>query len=240
MHVQADILDFLTRHKQPKRLEIVKETVRRMLEKRVRLEQAQVLDEASDVTKAKAVLLSTPFPHVQKRGGLQQVSSWNLGLMTTRGNYHVTSWSWKRPNLLAAVHRLAAERKYKHPYLAIALVRGESDWHVDSNNQGVSSCMALGDFVGGQLEIEGEGIVSVQDHWHTFQAAERHHRVLPFQGDRLAVVIYLPKKAEEAVMRTWRDLHHLGFPVLQWSMESAGQPSEFMTQELPAIPENET
>eukprot|EP00971_Amphidinium_carterae_P349039 6490813-Amphidinium_carterae.1 len=75
IHVQEDLLEFLTRHKQPKRLEVVKEAVRRMLEKRVRFEQAQLLDDATDVEKAKAVLLSTPFPHVQKRGGLEQITS---------------------------------------------------------------------------------------------------------------------------------------------------------------------
>eukprot|EP00971_Amphidinium_carterae_P106667 2113144-Amphidinium_carterae.1 len=44
-------------------------------------------------------------------------------------------------------------------------------------------------------------------------------------------------------MRTWRDLHHLGFPVLQWSTSSSDdevpQSMQFMTQDLPAIPENE-
>eukprot|EP00971_Amphidinium_carterae_P263155 5221249-Amphidinium_carterae.1 len=170
----------------------------------------------------KEFLLSVRFPHVETRRGLEQVSFLGFGLVTSRGRKDVTPATHKRPAVLAAIHFLARQREEPCPYLACGLIRGRSDWHVDSHNQGMSSAMSFGSYAGGLLQV-GQKLIDTKDKWITFDATEPH-QVTKYTGERLTVVCYTPKGTEAVPKTVWSTLMTTGFPVVSWCVSQVHAP----------------
>ena len=58
-------------------------------------------------------------------------------------------------------------------------LRGGAALHVDANNEGDSLILALGDFDGGELWVEGRGALDVRRRWQRFDGT-RAHATLPW------------------------------------------------------------
>ena len=60
--------------------------------------------------------------------------------------------------------------------------------HVDKNNVGDSYIIALGDFTGGELSIEGQSH-NIRNRWKRFDGRKAHW-VEPFLGERYSIVFF--------------------------------------------------
>jgi hypothetical protein len=59
---------------------------------------------------------------------------------------------------------------------------------------GRSRIVALGDFDGGALWVEGTGAVDVRHRWHDFDGT-RDHKTLDFEGERYSLIYFTHESA---------------------------------------------
>lgn len=61
--------------------------------------------------------------------------------------------------------------------------------HKDSWNVGNSLIFSLGDFVGGELNVEGE-VIDIYEAPYIFNGSKLEHSTEPFEGERYSVVLF--------------------------------------------------
>ena len=66
----------------------------------------------------------------------------------------------------------------------------ETQPHRDANNIGVSGIIGLGDYQGGEINVEGQGDIDI---WHrplVFNGSKLTHYTKPFTGERWSLVFF--------------------------------------------------
>eukprot|EP00971_Amphidinium_carterae_P047781 940900-Amphidinium_carterae.1 len=154
--------------------------------------------------------------------GSSHLRSLTVGAYTTRG-FGVTQATKQQIGLVACLHTLASTqpKKVYLPYLTCTVSSGQASLHVDSNNEGLSVTISLGNFTGGELEIGG---VPVKTHhqWCQFDP-KVPHRVLPYDGQRVSITFYAPRNAAGLLTQEhFRVLEKHGFPVKEWWIHHNG------------------
>jgi hypothetical protein len=98
-------------------------------------------------------------------------------------------WNKKFPELYSLVTKLIKLYKPNFQYTTIQVNKNiQSDPHVDKNNVGPSYIIALGDYTGGDLVIEGERF-NIRNNWKWFNGTLGHW-VEPFEGTRFSLVYF--------------------------------------------------
>jgi len=62
--------------------------------------------------------------------------------------------------------------------------------HRDANNIGESCIIGLGDYTGGELEVEGRGVINIQHNPTIFNGSELTHSTKAFKGERWSLVFF--------------------------------------------------
>eukprot|EP00971_Amphidinium_carterae_P154035 3054661-Amphidinium_carterae.1 len=172
--------------------------------------------------KSRQMVQNATVPHSTRTSMAFEKSGYlAFGAITARGWNRVHPNTEQRGGLLAAIHDLARHRSCQHPYLACAIIHGKAGWHVDPQNIGLSSTVALGDFTGGLLEV-ADGVnfetrlVNTKLHWHTFESDKCPHRVTDIVGDRVSIAVFTPANVLRLSRDCWKRLLHADFPVFAW------------------------
>jgi hypothetical protein len=61
--------------------------------------------------------------------------------------------------------------------------------HYDSNNKGVSTIIAIGDFTGGELVVNDQ-VINIYNKLFTFDGSKELHWSLPFEGQRWSLIFF--------------------------------------------------
>ena len=69
----------------------------------------------------------------------------------------------------------------------------QCEHHKDTGNDGKSRLIMFGDFVGGALVLDDGREFREKSIWHEYDGERIGHRVAPFKGERLSLVLYTPK-----------------------------------------------
>ena len=100
----------------------------------------------------------------------------------------------------------------------------ESGWHADGTTVGLSAIWAVGDFSGGELEVEGGAPIAIKNVIRFFDG-RKQHRLLPFDGTRISIVAFFHRDAADAPRSLIQKMVSLGFaPVPQVGLGGAGAP----------------
>jgi len=148
----------------------------------------QVLDELQRIN----------FPKNTSRKNISSkpTSSFTLGTVNYRGQKILggrtrgpSIFNTKFPKLYSLVKKLIKLHKPDFKYTTIQVNKNiQSDPHIDKNNVGSSYIIALGDFTGGDLMIEGERF-NIRNEWKYFNGTLGHW-VEPFEGERFSLVYF--------------------------------------------------
>ena len=88
-----------------------------------------------------------------------------------------------------ALKKFIAEKKPDFQYTTIQVNKNVfCNPHVDKNNVGPSYIIALGDFTGGELVVEGTEF-NIKNRWKKFDG-RRAHWINPFKGTRYSLVFF--------------------------------------------------
>lgn len=144
------------------------------------------------------LLERTTFPKCPSRTNvsMEPTRSFVLGTVNYRGQHFLggkTSGearnNKKKPELYAELKNLIAEHDPDFAYTTIQVNKNVQCLpHIDKNNVGPSYIIALGDFSGGKLVLEGEEI-DIHNKWLKFDG-RLGHWVTPFTGTRYSVVYF--------------------------------------------------
>ncbi len=97
------------------------------------------------------------------------------------------------PNLDNVLKEFISEYDNTFEYTTVTLNKNfECLPHFDSANVGESYIIALGNYTGGELNIEGTKY-DIRGKWLKFNGSEKKHWVEPFIGDRYSLVYYKTK-----------------------------------------------
>jgi hypothetical protein len=95
----------------------------------------------------------------------------------------------KNKELLESLHELMASHDPEFKYTSIQVNKNvNSRPHVDKNNVGLSYIIALGDFTGGSLVIEGKPR-NIKNDFYFFDGRLGHWSN-PFEGERYSIVFF--------------------------------------------------
>ena len=143
-------------------------------------------------------LENTRFPICRTRENISSkgIEAFVLGDVNYRGqkslNYRVRgpSRNNKKYNILFdKLKEFISKRKPNFTYTNIQVNKNVfCNPHVDKNNVGPSYVIALGDFTGGDLVIEGEEFI-IRNKWKKFDG-RRAHWITPFKGTRYSLVFF--------------------------------------------------
>jgi hypothetical protein len=145
-------------------------------------------------------LRNTHFPINYSRTNVatcnQKVEAFALGLAPYRGSTNQggrvkgpSQWNKKFPNLYRLLKKFIAETHPDFKYTTIQVNKNlECLPHIDKNNVGDSYIIALGDFIGGELTIEGQNY-NIRNRWKRFDGRKAHW-VEPFEGERYSLVFF--------------------------------------------------
>ena len=100
----------------------------------------------------------------------------------------------------------------KYPFTSITMnFNYESRVHRDTFHVGGRSrIVALGDFDGGELWVDGTGCIDVKDHWHDFDGTQQHS-TMPFVGERYSLIYFMHESAQYVTGPDRQPLLDLGF-----------------------------
>ena len=135
-----------------------------------------------------------------------------VGALNTRRGFKAGSTTWHRINL---VRLMTAWLHAEHPgftYTSTQLNKSTPCMmHVDKNNLGPSAFIALGDYEGGELWVDGMGAVDAKEKWRVFNSNEPHQTV-PFTGGPRYSFVYFTESRYAKVPSTHvEELRQLGF-----------------------------
>ncbi|MFY7751969.1 MAG: hypothetical protein ACOVQU_09280, partial [Exiguobacterium acetylicum] len=87
-----------------------------------------------------------------------------------------------------------------------------ADWHVDYKNDGLSTMVVVGEFTGGQFELEGFAPLDLQGKAVLFDGTQRHRNVAA-SGERYSVVAFTNSAWVSCTEKQLDELRSLGFRV---------------------------
>ena len=105
-----------------------------------------------------------------------------------------------------------------HPFTSICVNRNFTcKPHKDARNVRVSTIVAIGDFTGCGLYIEGT-FHNIQNNPLTFNGAEREHWTEDFEGDRISLVFFNVSVRQNSLKNKDKDNNHKGINMTSTSM----------------------
>ena len=145
------------------------------------------------------ILEITKFPKNKTRknvAGDLPTEAFALGTVNYRGQKSLggktqgpSKWNKKFPELFEIIQNLAKNEIPDFEYTTVQINKNILSLpHIDKNNVGESYIVALGDFEGGELVIEGEPF-NIKDTWKIFDG-NCGHWVNPFVGTRYSLVFF--------------------------------------------------
>jgi len=101
----------------------------------------------------------------------------------------------KHPHIYKALQEIAKIIDPNFSYVSITCNKNlEALPHRDKRNNGVSMCIAFGDFTGGGLYVEQEDgsfkLLDIHNKVHYFNGAKQTHYTEPFEGERWSLIYY--------------------------------------------------
>jgi len=144
-------------------------------------------------------LENTKFPKNKTRvnvSGAKATEAFVLGSVNYRGQRSLggklkgpSRWNLKFPELFILIKKIIKLCKPNFEYTTIQVNKNVvSRPHVDKNNIGPSYIIALGDFYGGELIIEGKEF-NIRNKWKHFNGTKGHW-INPFKGTRYSLVFF--------------------------------------------------
>ena len=145
-------------------------------------------------------LRNTRFPSCKTRSNVassnQKVEAFALGMVNYRGQAFLggrtkgpSRWNKKFPKLYRLIRKLMATSYPDFKYTTIQVNKNlKCKPHVDKNNKGDSYIIGLGDYTGGELNVEGKKI-NIRNKWCNFDGRKQHW-VEPFSGERYTLVFF--------------------------------------------------
>lgn len=132
----------------------------------------------------------------------EPIESFALGIAPYRGNreqnwrlHGPSKWNRKFPRLYRLLCGFISAYHPNFKYSTIQLNKNfQCLPHVDKYNKGPSYIIALGDFTGGELVIEGESY-NIRNRWKKFDG-RKLHAVSPFRGERYSLVFFTHTRSE--------------------------------------------
>jgi len=142
-------------------------------------------------------LNSIKFPICYSRKNIGRVQAFVLGEVNYRGQKSLggktrgeSRWNSKFPKLFESVKKMIFEHDPEFKYTTIQVNKNVlSPPHIDKNNVGISYIIGLGDYVGGDLVIEGKAH-DIKDRFLKFNGKQQGHWVQPFSGTRYSLVFF--------------------------------------------------
>ena len=144
------------------------------------------------------LLEETKFPKciTRKNVSKEPTESFALGMINYRGQKFLdgkvkgpSRYNSKYPELYEELCNLINISKPDFKYTTIQVNKNVvSNPHVDKNNVGPSYIIALGDFSGGKLVIEGDEY-NIKNRWKNFDG-KLGHWITPFLGTRYSLVYF--------------------------------------------------
>tara|TARA_R100000773_G_C4219654_1_gene118265 strand:- start:1251 stop:1748 length:498 start_codon:yes stop_codon:yes gene_type:complete len=132
----------------------------------------------------------------------QKSKNWRNGEYSLNVGYNIRIFEKGRP-LMPSRHMVKDDRIYKEckrlfpdfPFNAVQINKNVlCPPHRDTYNIGDSLIFSLGEFSGGRLMVEGEGI-DIHENPYIFNGNKLEHWTEPwFDGDRYSVVLFLLRK----------------------------------------------
>jgi len=120
----------------------------------------------------------------------------SLGTVPYRGQKYLggkmkgpSRYNKKYPELYKSIRALISAAKPDFTYTTIQINENlESAPHFDKNNMGESYIIALGDFQGGELMVEGTPF-NIRNRFKRFDGTKGHWTA-PFEGERYSLVFF--------------------------------------------------
>jgi hypothetical protein len=132
----------------------------------------------------------------------EPIESFALGVAPYRGNveqkgrlHGPSKWNRKFPRLYKLLRKFIAVCHPDFEYSTIQLNKNfQCLPHVDKYNKGSSYIIALGDFTGGELIVEGKAY-NIRNRWKKFDG-RKEHSVAPFDGERYSLVFFTHTRSD--------------------------------------------
>ena len=144
------------------------------------------------------LLSHTRFPSCRSRKNVadEAITAFVLGDVNYRGQRSLgyrtrgpSRYNKKFPELFEAIQEMIAHHRPSFEYTTIQVNRNVlSHPHVDKNNVGPSYIIALGDFTGGRLVIEGVEH-DIHNRFKRFDGTKGHW-ITSFEGERYSLVFF--------------------------------------------------
>ncbi len=101
-------------------------------------------------------------------------------------------WTYRNPKLWDILTEFIKKGTFDGPEFNFTSITINKNFqcqpHVDKNNVGLSYIIGLGDYVGGELTIEGKQY-DIHNQWLLFDGKQKHWTE-PFEGTRYTLVYY--------------------------------------------------
>lgn len=143
------------------------------------------------------ILNKTKFPKCYSRPNIAKNSEmFCLGSVPYRGQKSVgnktrgdSKWNNVYPELYEQLKRMISEFDTNFTYTTIQINKNiTSPPHVDKNNVGPSYIIALGDYEGGELFVEGQSY-NIKNKFFKFDG-KKGHWTAPFVGTRYSIIFF--------------------------------------------------
>ena len=138
-------------------------------------------------------LRRTKFPLNMRR---KEASNYKGCYVMTFGLTGLNGRTWEsvqnkhHEKLYLLLKNYALELNKNHKYTSITVNKNFQSYpHYDKNNEGASMIIAIGNFTGGNLNIEGESI-DIHNKICYFNGSEKLHSTEPFIGERYSIIFY--------------------------------------------------
>jgi len=140
------------------------------------------------------------FPSNTSRTNVNSTETKNLSFCMGDVNYRgqkflqgrlrgPSKWNKKFPDLFLLVQRLIGLSHPNFEYTTIQINKNVlCKPHIDKNNVGPSYILALGDYEGGELNVEGSQF-NIRNKWKKFNGLKAHW-VENFTGDRYSLIFF--------------------------------------------------
>jgi hypothetical protein len=151
-----------------------------------------------------------------------EVTGMPLGVINTRRGFGSSTITQSRRNLCKVLNRWARSVHPDFTYTSIQVNKTTRfEMHVDRNNLGPSLFIAIGDFQGGGLWVDGIGTINAKYKWCIFNG-NHGHMTLPFKGTRYSFVFFTQSSYRQVPQDDWDDMTiNMEFP---FPVTPAGRP----------------
>ena len=140
-----------------------------------------------------------------------------VGLVNSHRGFKTSAATRLRPNLTRLLTAWLRSVKPDFEFTTVQINKSTlCQLHVDQNNLGLSAFIALGDFTGGELWVDGMTGIEVHNKWTVFNGNEVHCTV-PFSGTRYSFAFFTESRYAKTQAESVPELKALGF---NWPMDA--------------------